>query len=359
MSRHLSSSVPSSGPTRWLAAAAGTAAVLGACALVVQRQTRKAERASPPAGRFVTVQGVRLHFTVQGRDDAEQTLVLLHGNGSLGQEFDISGLVAQASERLRVVVFVRPGYGHSERPAQRRFGPQEQADLLHAAIMRLGIVEPIVLGHSWGALVALAMGLRHPSDIGSLVLVSGYYFPSLRLDMPLQASLALPGIGWLLRHTVAPLIGRALWPLATRRLFWPDTIPGAFRSCYPVWLSLRPSQLRASAADSAALIPAVHALQDRYAELNVPAVLVAGARDGLLSTRWPSTRLHARVPRSWLRIVEDTGHMPHHVATGQVMAAIDQAAAMVWDPSLRWRQAAGLKADAAPKQVMPGIVPCG
>ena len=35
--------------------------------------------------------------------------------------------------------------------------------------------------------------------------------------------------------------------------------------------------------------------------------------------------------------------MVHHVATGQVMAAIDQAAAIVWDRSLLLRPAAGLK----------------
>jgi pimeloyl-ACP methyl ester carboxylesterase len=48
-----------------------------------------------------------------------------------------------------------------------------------------------VLGHSWGALVALALGLRHPDAVGSLVLASGYYFPTARLDVPLLAGPAL------------------------------------------------------------------------------------------------------------------------------------------------------------------------
>ena len=74
-----------------------------------------------------------------------------------------------------------------------------QADLIHAALPRLGVHDPVVLGHSWGALVALSMGLRHPQDIGSLVLASGYYFPTLRLDTPLLAGPALPGIGALWR----------------------------------------------------------------------------------------------------------------------------------------------------------------
>lgn len=328
--------------------AAGTAATLAACAWLVQRQTRRAERAHPPTGRFVVVRGVRLHFTVHGRDDAPQTVVMLHGNGSMAEELDLSGLVKQASERYRVVVFDRPGYGHSDRPDGQGYRPEDQADLFHAGFVRLGIERPVVFGHSWGALVALALGLRHPEGVGSLVLASGYYFPSVRMDVPLLAAPAIPLLGRLLRHTVSPLLGRLMFPLATRRVFWPSPVTPAFREKYPVWLSLRPSQLGASASESAMLIGAAARLQDRYTELQPPAVLVAGASDRMLSTRWHSTRLHELLPRSWLRIVEGTGHMVHHVATGQVSAAIDQAAAMVWDRAMLLRPASGLKAgDAA------------
>ena len=344
---------------RWLAAAAGTAAVLGACAVAVRRQSARAERAFPPKGRFVVVDGVRLHFTVQGRDDAAQTVVMLHGDRTMGEEFDISGLTHLAAQRYRVVVFDRPGYGWSERPEGRPWGPQQQAELLHAALMRLGVSDPIVLGHSWGALVALAMGLAYPGDVGSLVLASGYYFPTLRLDVPLRAAPAAPGIGHLLAHTVAPLLARLLWPVRVRRVFAPAPPTQAFRERYPVGMSMRPGQLRASAAESAMLVPAAAALRCRYAALEVPAVLVAGAQDRQHSTRWQSGRLHDQLEHSWLRVVEGSGHMVHHVATGQVMAAIDQAAGIVWDRSLLLRPSAGLKSDGAAHAPDPvAFLPC-
>ena len=346
--------------TRWIAAAAGTAAVLAACALVVRRQTLRAERDFPPRGRFVTVDGVRLHFTVHGRDEAAQTVVLLHGEGSMGEDFDISGLVAQAAERYRVVVFDRPGHGHSERPCDRRWGPLEQADLIHAALARMRVVDPIVLGHSWGALVALSMGLRYPRDVGSLVLASGCYFPSLRLDLLWRVLSALPGIGALLCHTVAPLIARLLWPASVKRLFAPGSATPQWRERYPVGLALRPSQLHAGAAECASLLPVAVALQRHYGDLDVPAVLVAGASDRQFSTRWHSMRLHRRLERVWLRIVEGRGHMVHHVAPGQVMAAIDQAAAIVWHHSLMWRAPAGLRSEWEPEvgQAPLPVVPC-
>jgi pimeloyl-ACP methyl ester carboxylesterase len=332
---------------RWLAVGAGAAAALSFCAVIVRRQTEMAEAAHPPRGRFVVADGVRLHFTVRGRDDAEQTLVLLHGNGSMADEFEISGLVEQAAERYRVIVFDRPGYGWSERPAKRRWGPQEQGELIQAALARLGVVRPIVLGHSWGALVAMAMALDRPQAVSALVLVSGYYFPTLRLDVPLLSARAIPGLGALLRHTLSPLIGRALWPLAARRRFAPAPVPDEFKQRYPLGMALRPSQLHASAAESAWLIRSALALRGRYAELDVPTVVVTGAEDRQLSASWHSGRLAERIERGWLRVVENAGHMVHHVATGQVLAAVHQAGAMAHDPLLQLHPT-GLKAGEPP-----------
>ena len=166
----------------------GAAAVLAACALVVRRQTHKAERDFPARGHFIEVDGLRLHYLQYGPEDAAQSVVLLHGNGTLGEEFDICGLAEKAAQRYRVIVFDRPGYGYSERPNDRAWRAQEQADLMHLALRRLGVRHPVVLGHSWGAHVALAMGIRQPDAVGALVLASGYYTPSLRFDVPLLSA---------------------------------------------------------------------------------------------------------------------------------------------------------------------------
>ena len=53
-------------------------------------RTRQAEKRNPPLGQFVEVDGVRLHYVERG---SGEPLVLLHGNGSMAQDFLISGLV--------------------------------------------------------------------------------------------------------------------------------------------------------------------------------------------------------------------------------------------------------------------------
>ena len=50
---------------------------------------------------------------------------------------------------------------------------------------QLDVSRPILVGHSWGTLVALEMALDNPLDTAGLVLLSGYYFPTARADVAL------------------------------------------------------------------------------------------------------------------------------------------------------------------------------
>jgi pimeloyl-ACP methyl ester carboxylesterase len=67
-----------------------------------------AERRNPP----IECDGVRLHY-LDGGDPAARCVVLFHGNGSMIQDFTISGLVDRLARRNRVLCFDRLGFGCS------------------------------------------------------------------------------------------------------------------------------------------------------------------------------------------------------------------------------------------------------
>jgi pimeloyl-ACP methyl ester carboxylesterase len=237
---------------RSLAVIAGVAlGALAVSALVNRNLARKAERDNPPAGRFVEVDGVRLHYVEKGQGEP---LVLLHGNGSMVQDFISSGLIDLTAKSYRVIAFDRPGHGHSERPRNVVWTAQRQAHLLSRALHQLGVARAAVFGHSWGASVALALALDHPQLVRALILASGYYYPTARADVIALSGPAIPVVGDVLRHTVSPIIGRLIWPLLMRKIFGPAPIPAKF-AAFPPAMSLRPSQIRASAAESALMIP--------------------------------------------------------------------------------------------------------
>ena len=139
---------------------------LAAIALVNRQLAKKAEHDNPPAGHFLEVNGVWLHYVERG---SGEPLVLLHGNGSMIQDFESSGLIDLAARDYRVIVFDRPGFGHSDRPRNIVWTPDAQAELIKRALARLGVSNAIVFGHSWGASVAVALALKYPGLVRGLV----------------------------------------------------------------------------------------------------------------------------------------------------------------------------------------------
>jgi pimeloyl-ACP methyl ester carboxylesterase len=284
------------------AVAIGTLAAIG---LLNRHLAEKAERNNPPAGRFLEVDGVRLHYVERG---AGEPLVLLHGNGSMIQDFESSGLIDLAAENHRVVVFDRPGFGHSTRPRNVIWTPDAQAELIKHALARLGISNAIVLGHSWGASVAVALGLRYPDLIRGLVLASGYYYPTARPDVFAMGVPALPLIGDILSNTLSPLLSRAIWPLMVAKIFGPRSVPKKF-GAFPKEMALRPSQIPASAAESALMIPDAFNLRNQYADLKMPVVIIAGEQDRLIDIDTQPARLHSEITQSKFYRLPGNGHM--------------------------------------------------
>ncbi len=292
-------------------------------ALVNRHLAKKAERINPPAGRFLDVNGVRLHYVERG---SGEPLVLLHGNGSMIQDFQSSGLIDLAADNYRVIVFDRPGFGHSDRPRNVVWTPDAQAELIKLALDQLSVSNATVLGHSWGASVATALALKYPDLVRGLVLASGYYYPTARPDVVAMGAPALPLIGDIISHTLSPLISRVIWPLMMAKIFGPRSVPKKFEA-FPKEMALRPSQIHASAAESALMIPDAFKLSNRYADLKMPVVIIAGEQDRLIDIDAQSTRLHSDIPQSRYHRVAGNGHMIQQTATDQVMSAVNEAAA--------------------------------
>ncbi|MDI3567219.1 alpha/beta fold hydrolase [Bradyrhizobium sp. Arg816] len=279
-----------------------------------------AERKNPPIGVFIECDGVRLHYIERG-DAGAPCVVLFHGNGTMIQDLVLSGLVDRLAHKYRVICFDRPGFGYSDRPRTRIWTPTTQASLFAKALDQLGVRKPVVLGHSWGTLVAIALALRSSDAVSGLVLVSGYYFPTSRMDFWLMSGPALPLLGDLMRYTISPIISWAIMPKLMRTLFAPRAVPPEFKNEFPISLALRPKQLRAAAEESAFLIPAAAQLRLQYRGIRCPVRIVHGKADRLIEAD-QSRRLHAALPRSLLHLVEDAGHMVTYADAAGIANAV-------------------------------------
>lgn len=97
----------------YAAVAVGAAASLGLAAFANWRLAISAEKENPSRGHFIEIGGVHLHVVERGHGEP---LVLLHGNGSMVEDFISSGLVDMAASRYRVIAIDRPGHGHTRVP---------------------------------------------------------------------------------------------------------------------------------------------------------------------------------------------------------------------------------------------------
>lgn len=295
--------------------AIAAAALAGAAALNVA-SARRVERRHPACGRFIDIDDARVHYTDEGTGPA---VVLLHGNGLNARDWKHSGLTGALTSTHRVIAFDRPGFGHSTRPRSRAWSAAEQATLIHKALQKLGVGRAVIVGHSWGTLVALALALEYPDDCARLLLISGYYFGSFRPETFVFGAPALPVAGDVMRYTISPPLASLLAPALAAQVFSPAHVDDGFTGELP--LSTRPSQILANAQDSALMIPSAAAMQHRYKDITVPAVIIAGAGDKVVRPS-QSRRLAREMPEAQLLVVEGAGHMVHYSANEMIAESI-------------------------------------
>jgi proline iminopeptidase len=127
----------------------------------------------------VFINGVRLFFDVEGAKlvpdgpamREKPTLLLLHG----GPGFDHSiykPAYSALADIAQIIYLDHRGNGRSEDGARESWNLAQWGDDVSAFCDALGIVNPIVLGASFGGMVALAYATRHPDHPSRLVLIS-------------------------------------------------------------------------------------------------------------------------------------------------------------------------------------------
>jgi pimeloyl-ACP methyl ester carboxylesterase len=306
-------------PRLALSAAALAAALAGAT--LWRASAREARAAAiPPAGRFVTVEGARLHLVEMGTGPA---LVLIHGASGSSRDLTFALAPRLAAEGFRVLAFDRPGLGQSD-PVPQGERLDVQARVLAAAARDLGADRPLVLGQSYGGSVALAWALDHPA--AGLVLLAA---PSLPWPGPLdrwyRAVATAPG------SAVLPALAAAWVPDSYLRaqitaVFAPAPVPEGYLDAMVPDLLLRARQLRLNALQVNALRSQIVAMEPRYAALTLPIEFLHGSADTVVPLDIHSGPLAPRLPSATLTVIDGAGHMPQHTHLDLVVAATLRAA---------------------------------
>lgn len=281
---------------------------VGGLAGVSAAMTRRIEKAVPPQGGFLSLDGERLHELDVGTG---RPVVMIHGLAGQMGNFTYS-LVDRLSADFRVVAFDRPGSGYSTRSPDAPADLRAQAATLAKAIRTLGLENPVIVGHSFGGAVALAIALDHPDCAGALALIAP---PTHPVTAPPAAFRALAIRPPLLRRfvawTVATPVGWLARPWTVRQVFAPEPAPADFATKGGGLLALRPRDVYASSSDMVAAIGLqedIESMTRRYDSLRAPVGILFGRSDRILDWRAHGEAMKRELPSLDLEIVEG-GHM--------------------------------------------------
>jgi len=247
----------------------------------------------------VQVAGRRIEALEIPGDRAGAPIVLLHeGLGSVGLWRDFPTRLAQATGR-RLIAYSRLGSGRSQRRERTssplRFHHDEALELLPELLSELAIYEPLLVGHSDGASIALIHAGRHP--VSGLALMAPHVFVE-----PLTVAS--------IRETRRSYVQGGLRERMAKHHDDPDA---AFWGGCDVWLD--PD------------FPAWN-LEADTAMVRAPTLLIQG-RDDPYGTLEQLRRIEANLTGPVERLVVEGGHSPHLDAVEEVLRALGRFAASV------------------------------
>lgn len=280
--------------------------------------SRWLEQRYPPTGSFIDVGDQRLHYVVKGEG---ASIVLLHGASASLRDFEASLFDGLAQDH-QVIAFDRPGYGYSSRAFDTWLNPEIQADLIHQALEKLAVENPVIVGHSLAGSVVMAYLLKYSDTVPGAILLAGATH-SWTDGVSANVQLAgVPILGKLFSSTLVMPIGQLLFDGAVQGVFEPEQPAEDYRQRTGAILALRPNAFQSSAEDVRNLSGFLEQQAKRYGEIEKPLLMITGEKDTIVPAWNHADKVEMQVPHSVQISLPGAGHALHHSRTTEVEALI-------------------------------------
>lgn len=243
---------------------------------------KNVETLAPRLGELTKVNGGTLHYLDIGPRDG-QVLVLIHGLSGQMQHFTHT-LSDRLARDYRVILVDRPGCGYSERDSDDLASFQEQGRMIGELLDQLGIDSPVLVGHSLGGAISLAMGLDRPNKTAGVALLCPLTHPEPAPSPAFQGlAVKSPLLRRLIGHTIAVPMAKRTAATVIEIVFRPEPCPDDFMTAAGGALGLRPKAFVTASADFVASDASTGRLAERCAsEWVLPGGVLFGADDNIL-----------------------------------------------------------------------------
>jgi len=280
--------------------------------------TKFAEQNVPVTGKILNLNGLPVHGYIEGH--GTQDIVFIHGAFGNLRDWVFATRALSKFDR-RFIYIDRPGFGYSERD-ESNWDAERQADQARAYLKKINGRNPILVGHSWGALVAMSWAAKYPGEVKGVISLAGLNMPFFGLSK-LANDTGLTNIAYELYFTnvVSKVDGGSIKKFANR-IFKPQDIPEGYLDYIGTDLSRRLSTIKANKSDLSIMSKALDKNFAFYNHMEIPIEIIHGEKDFFVPVKSQAVAFNEVIPNSRLRILPTVGHMAHHFASREISDSI-------------------------------------
>lgn len=295
----------------FIGVAVALVALVAVNALVTDGETKSAE-VTVPDGRLLSLPAGEVQV-VEAGPRRGSTIVLVHCFTCSIDWWD--GMIPLLAQEHRVIAMDLLGHGGSEKPTSGYSIP-EQADLVAAALGRLGVREAEVVGHSLGGPISIALAEQSPELVDRLVIID---------SIP---DTSYGDVGFIGELPFKPVIGQTLWRIKPDFSI-EDGLEVAFAPGFPVPDAFVEDVKRmtysaySGSHDGFDDYTGEEALPERVAATGKPALAIMGAEEQIAND--PEAALaayRAADPGTRTKLIDGAGHSPNVERPAQTAALV-------------------------------------
>jgi pimeloyl-ACP methyl ester carboxylesterase len=262
---------------------------------------------------FYNHEGVKIRFREMGQG---RPVVFIHGFGAALDTWRYITDSLKVDHRL--VLLDLKGHGFSDRPPDEKYSFNDQADIVLGLARHLGLKDIVLVGHSFGSIVAVVAALRASESPGlnitGLVVIDGALEPKY---VPFFLNLLrVPLLGWLsVKLTTAPFRTR----LMLRRAFYDDSkVTDDLVELYAKYQRIAGTE-HAMITTARQIVPEnVSLLKEKLAMLKIPVLNIWGEQDVIIKR--PGAESVCKIlPQCRRAVIPDSGHIPHEETPAKVI----------------------------------------
>jgi proline iminopeptidase len=264
---------------------------------------------------YANINGVQIFFDVEGKGlvpDGPKlvqrpTLFVLHGGPGCEHSY-FKPWMSPLAEDMQLIYLDHRGNGRSERTALETYTIEQMADDLEGLRKHLGLDDVMILGHSFGGMVAQKYALKYPDAISKLVLAATA--PSLAFWDEAQDAAKVTATDEQLAILNNLFEGKinsqeehdAWWRVCMPLYFYKPDLPvieeelDRMIGAYEVTNYMMKNDL------------ATFDYRDQLAGITAPTLVLAGRHDWVTPVS-QNEAISSRIPNARLVVMEDSGHM--------------------------------------------------